>query len=1063
MKAIIKIMIVLSLFIQGYTVPNISTQQNTANEIGMDLYTYDLELGGAKFQLLLPFQVNEFVSASPNERLQIATSYNSKDYFEVAIIVIPVSPSVLSVQEFGDGILNGQSYISALQGLREQQGSISLQSHQIRLFNQFVDGISNQVLLNISSPEKQSVIIDEWVIQYNDRIWLLRISQLENNYSSVSSLYDYINILDMGVLEQNSENIIYPDKAPLYVDDVTPNDLPFPSWWNGDCDVNNFPGSYPLGASYNGVKACGPLNSYHEVDFGVGVHQYEWQCPELSKRYLYLAFGTPPYSANGNMVVWNYPNDNLEKVTNGTSGKGPNAGDVLSYGASDPNGGHTSIVSASSIDSNGNGSITVVEQNASAGGTRTHTVSNWTVQASMAVSGWLHIPSGSGSCQAPSLIEPANDAVLSSNTITFRWNAISGCTFNGYTFRVCTSSNMDDLGNCFIDTGEGGTQRTETINGHDNQDLFWGVKAANAPNGASWAVRHFRIQPGASCSPSSNQVSLYVDGNYGGQCITKDIGEYPNPGSIGLPNDAISSIRVGSNVKATLCQDDGFNGTCEVFTGDDGNLGDNSIGDNQVSSAKVESNGSSSEVRLYDNPNYGGSYVYTTSPGLYTLVSNFNDMGESISMPSGWSVRLFEHDNYTGPEVCIQGNDSNLSDNYYSSSGNSAANSATWMEVYSQSSCPPITSLPSAPTLSSPANNAVFERTSNITLTWNSANGATEYYAEFWGGPNLNLNSGWTTNLSWYLGSQWGGIYQWRVKSRNTAGESGWSETRTLTIKYGSPTNLSGTAASTSQINLSWSASADAPGNIDGYRIFRNSVAIATVASSVTVYSDTGLNTGTTYSYYVKAYKGTLESNPSNAISVSTGNTSHEIYLPVITNYKPTITSIQVRISATNCDGFEDASGFKYSDPRNWIGSSKEVITGLIFTGVNIPPGSVIKSAKLVLYGYGLDGNATARIYGFAQDNPDAFWANGSNRPSLRPSTTAYTNWYRFWPFAWTTFESPDLSPIVQEIVNRPGWQNGNNMGFKITNPNGTGSNWSIEDYSQGASHYVVLFITYEH
>ena len=313
----------------------------------------------------------------------------------------------------------------------------------------------------------------------------------------------------------------------------------------------------------------------------------------------------------------------------------------------------------------------------------------------------------------------------------------------------------------------------------------------------------------------------------------------------------------------------------------------------------------SSEVRLYDNTNYGGPYVYTTSPGLYTLVSNFNDMGESISMPSGWSVRLFEHDNYTGPEVCIQGNDSNLSDNYYSSSGNSAANSATWMEVYSQSSCPPITTLPSAPTLSSPDNNAVFERTSNITLTWNSANGATEYYAEFWGGPNLNLNSGWTTNLSWYLGSQWGGIYQWRVKSRNTAGESGWSETRTLTIKYGSPTNLSGTAVSTSQINLSWSASADAPGNIDGYRIFRNSVAIATVASSVTAYSDTGLNIGTTYSYYVKAYKGTLESNPSNTINVSTGNTSYEIYLPVISTYKPEWDTIFY-------DGFEGAF------PGNW-------------------------------------------------------------------------------------------------------------------------------------------------
>lgn len=31
-----------------------------------------------------------------------------------------------------------------------------------------------------------------------------------------------------------------------------------PPWWNGNCDVNNHPGSYLLGASSNGVEACGP-------------------------------------------------------------------------------------------------------------------------------------------------------------------------------------------------------------------------------------------------------------------------------------------------------------------------------------------------------------------------------------------------------------------------------------------------------------------------------------------------------------------------------------------------------------------------------------------------------------------------------------------------------------------------------------------------------------------------------------------------------------------------------------------------------------------------------------
>lgn len=77
-------------------------------------------------------------------------------------------------------------------------------------------------------------------------------------------------------------------------------------------------------------------------------------------------------------------------------------------------------------------------------------------------------------CPAPNLIEPSEGAVSSSRTITFRWNAVSGCTFNGYTFRVKTNTNMDDLATGkVVDTGVGGTQHSETITGYDNIDLYW--------------------------------------------------------------------------------------------------------------------------------------------------------------------------------------------------------------------------------------------------------------------------------------------------------------------------------------------------------------------------------------------------------------------------------------------------------------------------------------------------------------------------------------------------------------------------------------------------------------
>ena len=65
------------------------------------------------------------------------------------------------------------------------------------------------------------------------------------------------------------------------------------------------------------------------------------------------------------------------------------------------------------------------------------------------------------------------------------------------------------------------------------------------------------------------------------------------------------------------------------------------------------------------------------------------------------------------------------------------------------------------------------------------------------------------------------------------------------------PTNLTATAISTSQINLSWSASTHNVG-VTGYRVYRNGTQIATTPEIS--YSNTGVSDGTTYTYAVAAY-----------------------------------------------------------------------------------------------------------------------------------------------------------------------------------------------------------------
>lgn len=81
------------------------------------------------------------------------------------------------------------------------------------------------------------------------------------------------------------------------------------------------------------------------------------------------------------------------------------------------------------------------------------------------------------------------------------------------------------------------------------------------------------------------------------------------------------------------------------------------------------------------------------------------------------------------------------------------------------------------------------------------------------------------------------------------------------------PTNLTATAISSSEIDLSWT---DNSGDETGFKIYRDLVLIDTVPANQTTYSDTGLDSSTEYSYYVVATNASGDSNPSNTDTATT-------------------------------------------------------------------------------------------------------------------------------------------------------------------------------------------------
>ena len=82
------------------------------------------------------------------------------------------------------------------------------------------------------------------------------------------------------------------------------------------------------------------------------------------------------------------------------------------------------------------------------------------------------------------------------------------------------------------------------------------------------------------------------------------------------------------------------------------------------------------------------------------------------------------------------------------------------------------------------------------------------------------------------------------------------------------PTDLSATPVSGSQVDLTWTESTDNVG-VTGYNIYRDGVQVGT--AETTGYSDTGLQSNTTYGYYVEAYDAAgNESGSSDTASATT-------------------------------------------------------------------------------------------------------------------------------------------------------------------------------------------------
>ena len=111
---------------------------------------------------------------------------------------------------------------------------------------------------------------------------------------------------------------------------------------------------------------------------------------------------------------------------------------------------------------------------------------------------------------------------------------------------------------------------------------------------------------------------------------------------------------------------------------------------------------------------------------------------------------------------------------------------------------------------------------------------------------------------------------------------------------------------------------------------------------------------------------------------------------------------------------------------------------GLRFRGINLPKGAVIDSAFIQVWSHeGKSAEDVARITitGEATDNAQTF--TEAALITSRPRTSASLLWEvaEEWDL-WSMYQTPDLKAIVQELVNRNGWQAGNAIAFILEGEN---------------------------
>ena len=129
-----------------------------------------------------------------------------------------------------------------------------------------------------------------------------------------------------------------------------------------------------------------------------------------------------------------------------------------------------------------------------------------------------------------------------------------------------------------------------------------------------------------------------------------------------------------------------------------------------------------------------------------------------------------------------------------------------------------------------------------------------------------------------------------------------------------------------------------------------------------------------------------------------------------------------------------------------------QILVGLRFSGVGVPQGATILDAYLTVQADESDSSTCSlEVWAQASDDAEPFTSTAYDLSS-RSVTTASVTWSPETYVFPNYYNSPDLSSIIQEVVDRPDWLMGNGMVLKI----------QVSEGERVFENYPVLHIQYQ-